>query len=489
MHKRLSILFGTFLVSTMMILPVFASDADPPDGADTVFVSETVTYSQEAAEDNNDLFAGYVRRLFGLDQAAVFSTGTHTAGSTLSGDEKLAYDALVPIIKNIASGERISTEVAVGSQITDSNGIIHKVDAEVTYTEASSGFDYGVVFDALRTDFPYEMYWHDKTTASNIILWSSSSKLYLVEIQFQVADNYQGDDEFTVDTSKAQTAAEAVDNAIGIVHEFAALDDYSKLKAYNDRICELVTYDTAAAESGNFAQNDDPWQLVSVFDDDNDTNVVCEGYSKAFQYLCDMSTFKNDIQCYLATGTLLGGGGHMWNIVTMEDENNYIVDVTNSDSGTVGQNGGLFLAGAAKQTGTFGVTDSNGVSSQEELGFYAFTVGNTTVTFIYDIDTTALWGTDEGSILNLAETDYVYTPTIDFVDPTGDANCDGRTNSIDLIYFQRYLANWEGYLDGKVDVTVLDLNGDSKANADDAMYLARHIAKWIGYDSLPCGST
>ena len=34
----------------------------------------------------------------------------------------------------------------------------------------------------------------------------------------------------------------------------------------------------------------------------------------------------------------------MWNIVKL-DGNNYLVDVTNSDAGTVGADGGLFLAG------------------------------------------------------------------------------------------------------------------------------------------------
>ena len=31
----------------------------------------------------------------------------------------------------------------------------------------------------------------------------------------------------------------------------------------------------------------DPWQLIYVFDDDPDTNVVCEGYAKAFKYEAD----------------------------------------------------------------------------------------------------------------------------------------------------------------------------------------------------------
>lgn len=77
------------------------------------------------------------------------------------------------------------------------------------------------------------------------------------------------------------------------------------------------------------------------FDGDDSTNVVCEGYSKAFQYLCDLS----DITCYTVTGMMNGGTGegpHMWNIVANNGKY-YMADITNSDEGTVGEDGGLFL--------------------------------------------------------------------------------------------------------------------------------------------------
>ena len=38
-----------------------------------------------------------------------------------------------------------------------------------------------------------------------------------------------------------------------------------------------------------------------------------------------------------------GAGAHMWNIVTLGGEN-YLVDITNSDDGTVGNDGSLFMA-------------------------------------------------------------------------------------------------------------------------------------------------
>lgn len=119
--------------------------------------------------------------------------------------------------------------------------------------------------------------------------------------------------------------------------------------AYRQKICELVSYNSTAANNTPTPYGD-PWQLIYVFDGDDSTNVVCEGYSKAFKYLCDLSAFTNDITCSLVTGTMAGGtgaGNHMWNIVAI-GSSNYLVDITNCDTGTVGAPDKLFLCGAAE---------------------------------------------------------------------------------------------------------------------------------------------
>ncbi len=74
-----------------------------------------------------------------------------------------------------------------------------------------------------------------------------------------------------------------------------------------------------------------------MFDGDSSTKVVCEGYAKAFKYLCDLSADKlPGVSCLIATGTLSDsdgtGGGHMWNVVNMEDNCSYMVDITQCDA-------------------------------------------------------------------------------------------------------------------------------------------------------------
>ena len=110
--------------------------------------------------------------------------------------------------------------------------------------------------------------------------------------------------------------------------------------------------DAAAEEEPLYG---DPWQMIHVFDNDPDTEVVCEGYSKAFQFLCDMTTFnRRKIESHLVTGLLggsgaTGAGAHMWNVVHMDDRNNYLVDVTNCDDGYDGDAGSenLLLKGTS----------------------------------------------------------------------------------------------------------------------------------------------
>ena len=149
----------------------------------------------------------------------------------------------------------------------------------------------------------------------------------------------------TVDSKKTGAASSAAENARKIIEKHKAEKDYEKMESYKEEICDLTSYNYDAVKPG--VAYGDPWQMIYIFDGDESTNVVCEGYAKAFQYLCDMSDFLDPgYNCCSVTGMMRGGTGegpHMWNIVTIGD-GNYLVDVTNSDDGTAGERGGLFMA-------------------------------------------------------------------------------------------------------------------------------------------------
>lgn len=341
-------------------------------------VSESAANPDPIGADNEQLLDGYIFQLF--YGAATFG---RLAGDRLTGDEKRIYDALVPVIKQIAAGERSNTVIGLGETVSY-GGENYVADAAVAFTSASlSNASLGRILSALLTDMPYEMFWYDKTSGAGVQTLRSDVIVHL-RISFSVADNYQGNSEFSVDCATARAAAAAAQNSAAIVSKYAARSDYEKLLGYKDEICSLVEYDDNAAGSGTFAHDNDPWQLIHVFDGDSSTNVVCEGYAKAFMYLCDQTAFTGDVTCITVSGWI-GSGGHMWNIVTLDGEN-YLVDVTNSEVGTVGQNGELFLAGG-----------SGSVAGSYTVGGQYFT---------YSSNELALWGSDADSILTLAAENY-----------------------------------------------------------------------------------
>ncbi len=334
---------------------------------------------------DEELFAAYANTVLGIGEAAPVDIAL---GDSLSGDRKLAYDALVPLIQEIASGARSSAVVSIGHNLgkvnVDGTIITCIPDVEVAFTGSSFVYeDLAAVMDALLHDMPYELYWLDKVSGySAVPLVTASGKMYLT-FSLQVSADYSATGAkgtYDLDTGKTGAASASAANAARIAAELAGLDDYEKLNAFKNRICQLTDYNNAASGTAY----GDPWQLIHVFDGDESTTVVCEGYAKAFQYLCQLSNFQSDISCLTVTGDMYyngNGGGHMWNVVSIRG-GNYLVDVTNCDTGF-----DLFLAGA----------------QAEDDGSYILDG----VTFTYDADTTSSFRSD---LLALAS-DY-YDPDL-----------------------------------------------------------------------------
>ena len=111
------------------------------------------------------------------------------------------------------------------------------------------------------------------------------------------------------------------------------------------------------------------------------TKVVCEGYSKAFKYLCDLSDFDGEVYVELMSGTI-PAGNHMWNAVRMPDGRCYLVDLTNSDGGDA-CNEKYFLKACKDQTAS------------------GFTCGS--LSYTYNDQTRALFSSDW---LTMSGTDY-----------------------------------------------------------------------------------
>lgn len=342
----------------------------------------------------------------------IYSHAATEPAISVSAKEKLnslnqnLYEFLSDKIQDVANGTTASTSFEIDSSTLTSWGAKTNWTAaelgQQTITTAevrtlfSAQFSTSDMMYALLHDHPYDLYWFNKTEGMSSMIGTSYTTTYVnitsFTIMFDVSVEYRSNpynpESPSIDISKTTTPKLALIAAKEIVEDYKALNDYQKLNAYKNKICELVSYNDSAAENESTPYGN-PWQLIYVFDNDPSTTVVCEGYAKAFQLLCNLSTFNSShVKCYTVSGYL--GGGHMWNIVTMDDEQNYLVDVTNSDTGTIGQWGNLFLAGS----------NSGNVASG-----YNFYVPNLT-TFSYNTTTKNLWGTSSESVLNINTRNY-----------------------------------------------------------------------------------
>ena len=409
-HKRLILLF-ILMIAVAFSRPFSAADvyADDADGALEIEGSrESFIPDADDEADNDELFDGYIEREL---NEALPSSGKRllrAARPRLQGANLAVYNKLKSEIAEVADGSRTSTvfTVSLADLALAKNGWtasdlgVNNIVKEGYITDEASeavfreiGFDLKTVIDALIADCPYDLYWYDKTASTfmdgvQYSYWASREQIALstgITFYLPVAQGYAAST-YAVDASNGQRVRQAVANAKSIVADSYGTD-HERLIAYRKAICKLADYDYDAVYYNS--PYGDPWQLVSVFDGDPYTNVVCEGYAKAFQYLCDLSSFEGDISCISVSGTMSGGtgaGSHMWNIVTMEDGFNYLVDLTNCDEGAVGADDLLFLVGSGR-----GNADS---------GYYFL---NNSLVYSYDSDTRRIFSAE----LHIADHDYI----------------------------------------------------------------------------------
>ena len=380
--KLLSIVLSIMMVAAVFAPITAAADSDVP----SYTLSGTVDADYGVLPDSDELLEGYFQKqLYGN-----ISFYGNTVGSRLNKTEKEIYNKLKNQLITVASGTNPSTEFCIaldqpfswtvqelGVTEVTSGGKFTQEASDALLREIDLIFDFNLFLKSLLTDCPYELYWFDKTDDKALGLEyglqvkSDEATLNSFTFYFTVANAYKGTSEYTVNTSKTSAASKAAEKAQDIVAEYADKTDLEKLDAYRTEICSLVSYNEAAANDG--VSYGDPWQLIYVFDGDPDTNVVCEGYAKAFQYLCDLSEFTGDVVCNTVTGIMNGATGaglHMWNVVEYGGKY-YLVDITNCDTGTIGADTKLFMAG----------TDSTDGDRT-----YVFTIGSYQITYEYDED-------------------------------------------------------------------------------------------------------
>ena len=382
---------------------------------------ETIEISVEM-KDNDALFNDYVERVF-RDPSFTVSTNPQIVRKQLSGAGIKVYEAIMKRVDKVASGETSSTSFEIqGSEfgITEKTFTkeelgIEKIDDD-SFSDTLKAAEEKIleevdregIFDALCNNVPYALYWFDKTTGiifEPVFDYSFTEDEFTITdirivIELEVSEDYADKNadnsygHFTTDLNKTKAASKAASKAAKIVAENEDKSDYEKLEAYRKEICDLVSYDFDSLQPSVYYG--DPWQVISVFDQDPSTNVVCEGYAKAFKQLCDISEFDDDtLNCIIVTGNMdfgTGAGRHMWNVVTI-DNKNYLVDITNCDEGSVGYPDKFFLRGK----------DSKDQNGSVENGYTIYADDSNYLKYSYDSVSTNLHFSAE---LELAKEDY-----------------------------------------------------------------------------------
>ncbi|MCM1023521.1 MAG: hypothetical protein NC395_05615 [Prevotella sp.] len=353
------------------LLPGAAVSAAEKTNAVSDITLPTVTFTADSLPDNAELEEMYLDKLFyGNDGIALLAD---FGKDSLTGTALSVYTQLRTGIEKIANGDVTSTKI------------------EITINYDTFSDDFSAALNCLLVDLPASFYWYDKTALLSFSFSGSTAT-----VPFPVSQDYKGNADFTVDTAEISAAKTAVAKAQSIANKYTGKSDYEKIRGYCKEICALTSYNDEANQKKT-PQNYggiNPWQLVWVFDDDASTEVVCEGYSKAFQYLCDLG----GIECYTVTGNTSSGNGagaHMWNVVVL-DGKSYLVDITNCDGEegastvSIGYPDLLLLKGANQSTGN-------------DCSFTGL-VGGSSLQYTYDPETLSLYGS--AGILEVSTEDY-----------------------------------------------------------------------------------
>lgn len=325
------------------------------------------------------------------------------APANLNESEQIIYEAIKEMAERVAQ-EGGSTTIKVDLS-----------KAPVPYEENFPTLNKYIVnaFEAAVRENPHNFYWAGNSFSGKPGV--SNDSVVSLEQSFTVDPKYRTspDKYFVVDSTKMADAKKAIENAKGYAEEIknngGTVDE--KLNAIKNKICALTSYNHDAALNGSSGKDNNPWEIIWVFDNDPKTKVVCEGYAKSFQYLFDKVFEGNDsMVCYCVTGDMRtgsgGGGPHMWNIVR-RDGKGYIVDMTAID----GENGpydkgpnGFFMKQA---DGKIWVASNDNktykievdVPSSGTSGYYL--PKGTTLT--YSDDTVDIYGMDILDLTNLTE--------------------------------------------------------------------------------------
>ena len=201
-------------------------------------------------------------------------------------------------------------------------------DADVLSEMVSQ--DMMMTMSALIEDKPMCFWYGDYTSSMGLQVPSinnnNTTKLKSLKIKFDLKQ-----EDFTDYNDVIEKQAELINKINGIsVYGFSR---HEKVKSINDYLAKSIVYTDVPNAHNPYGA------LVNGM-------CVCDGYAEAFKILCD----REGIPCLNVVGNT-PKGGHKWNMVQMEDNQWYLVDVTWNDD-TEGETSYIYYSYLLSGSGT-----------------------------------------------------------------------------------------------------------------------------------------
>ena len=263
----------------------------------------------------------------------------------LTDNEKVVYDAVLTQSINLLENQKWNNEIIIGFE-----KILVELDGDETYVEAKEkvsetigNIDFKKIYYSLTQDYGYYMWW---SASMDWEIWEPEMHIKdgdISETTFKITvhSTYENGDG-NIDTLRLEDAVKAFENAKKLVSSVSELDTMSKLKEFKNYIINNADYNEEIASNPTRTDLESYYSrsFISVLDEKNNTTSICSGYTETFKLLCDLA----GIECYKESGEMYYESSelHAWNKVYIDDVA-YIVDMTNSDTETLGQDGQLFM--------------------------------------------------------------------------------------------------------------------------------------------------
>lgn len=285
------------------------------------------------------LFEDYLES---LDEQGNAPRAKKTAGSKLTGIDKVLYTKLTRYIAQVAAGDRASTvfdipveelgldqltwtasELGVEAIIVDddfSYDAVAAVYAKCTYHSSQ-------IIQALLADNPYELYWYEKTKNTLTEGYSITADYdrdkdeYVIGIEgsismsFPIADEYSAG-VYTFDTEIGKSVQTIVENAMVIVAKYAAATQLF-LAGYTSKESDIQY--TFKCNSGNivYAYNEKTTNLFSEELEINNNNYSSHTFGdwtviKAATCIEEGSREKTCSDCGIKVTETIPALGHTW---------------------------------------------------------------------------------------------------------------------------------------------------------------------------------